>query len=127
MNEDFDKQLRNTLRENEAQLDTRTRARLAAARAEALEQAERTGTLGFGSTIPAWGTLAAVAVIAVIVLRVYTPLPDEPAIVSTAATDETLSAKQELEMYENLELLEFYEELEFYEWLAGEIPEERAS
>lgn len=116
---EFAARLRTQLRAGERELDTRTRARLEAARRTALEQApadsEPQGwSIGFGA--PAWGTVATVAAVALLVSQTWQPeTPVPPA-------DET-----QLELIETLELLEFYEDLEFYEWLAETDFEEMSS
>ena len=130
MNDEFARQSRETLRESEQQLDTATRAKLAAARRDALEENSRApANWRFGRGAPVWGTLAAAVLIAVIVLRTTDPLPDQPNTMIAEANPETetVSIEEELDLYENPELLEFYEDLEFYEWLADEAPEEIAS
>lgn len=125
-NREFEQQLREQLRGSEAGLDTRTRARIAAARREALEQEDGRWSLGIGR--PAWGTLAVAAIVATLVymprdMDEATPLLAEQTAKPTPAPDED----EQLELYENLELLEFYEELEFYEWLADAQLEEMPS
>ncbi len=123
----FADQLRDTLRKSEQQLDTPTRTKLAAARREAMQQETRGRRAGFG--LPALGSLAAAALIAVMVIRMTGPVT-EPATAPAAATDTTadvMTAEQQLELYEHLEMLEFFDELEFADGLADEPAEERAS
>ncbi|NND55378.1 MAG: hypothetical protein HKN56_10475 [Gammaproteobacteria bacterium] len=135
--EELEQRLRDQLRAGESELDTRTRARLNAARRAALAQereADHGGwSLGFGR--PAWGTLAAVAVVAIVATNLNTPRQSEPATngntVAGNATETSEEPRPEneaqLELYENIELLEFYEDIEFYEWLADTEFEEMAS
>jgi len=130
MNDRFAQQARETLQQSERQLNSRTRAKLSAARRAALEQSTRdSNNWLFGRGAPVWGALTAAAIVAVIVLRPNIPLTNQSSATTAAVNTEAenLSAEQELDLYENLELLELYEDLEFYEWLADEVPEEIAS
>ena len=137
--DNFEAGLRKQLRAGEHDLDTRTRARLAAARREALEQEEHGWSLSIGR--PAWGTLAVVVIVATIVnapWQTEQPVPETSVMPQPpgALTDPLAAGNgdeaaveedAQLEMYENLELLEFYEDMEFYEWLADTEFEEMAS
>ena len=130
MNKQFAQHARETLHQSERELDSETRAKLSRTRRAALKQGEQPyNNWLLGRAAPAWGALAAAALIAVVVLRTNTPLPGQPSVTVAKANPETetVSIEEELELYENLELLEFYENLEFYEWLADEAPEEVAS
>ena len=135
----FEARLRGQLRDSETALDTRTGARLAAARRAAVEQ-ENTGRTDRGWSLslgrPAWGALAVALIVAVLInlpQNTERPVPQtsatpEPApLAADNGADATAEENEQLELYENLELLEFYEDLEFYEWLADTELEELPS
>ena len=136
--EEFATTLRNQLREGEGELDSRTRARLAAARREAIERdgiAESDNRWSLSIGRPAWGTVAVVLIVAAMVnipWQTEQPLP-QPAeqmtgqLVVENGEQPAPEEDEQLELYENLELLEFYEDMEFYEWLADAELEEMAS
>ena len=109
-NDRFETELRQQLRDSEAGLDTRTAARLQAARREAVQDAAAPGR----SFTPVWATAFSAVTVAVIVGVAMQSGPTEP---QPAVND---TAEADIELYENLELLEFYENLEFYEWLAAD-------
>ncbi len=129
--DNYENELRDTLRKSEQQLDTRTHAQLAAARRDAVEQ--KTATKGFDFGTPAWGSVAAAALIAVVLIRVTGPTTEPAAdnnVYSTgisAPTADAMTTEQQIELYENLEMLEFFEALEFAEELNNAPSEERAS
>ena len=129
---EFEQQLRERLRGTETELDTRTRARIAAARREAVEQEDGGWSLSIGR--PAWGTVAVVLIVAALInlpWNTQQPAPQTRVIPEPLAagngTDTTPKEDDQLELYENLELLEFYEDMEFYEWLADTGLEEMPS
>ncbi|MEE4186205.1 MAG: hypothetical protein V2J12_10585 [Gammaproteobacteria bacterium] len=103
--------LRRRLRDSEAQLDSRTAARLRAARRAALQSAAAGPGRNF---TPLWATACSAVAVAVIAGVVLQSAPSDP---ETAVQD---TADADTELYENLEMLEFYENLEFYEWLAAQ-------
>lgn len=106
----FEDELRQQLRDSEAGLDTRTAARLRAARREAMQEQAAPGR----SFTPVWATAFSALTVAVIIGLAMQSGPSEQ---QPSAPE---SAEADIELYENLELLEFYENLEFYEWLAAE-------
>ena len=140
MNDSFEQRLRENLRQSEQHVDADTRAKLAAARRQALEHADAKSD-GWFAWLPPFtglqlaGTLAAIAVVAAVTVQILDPMnrqktAPQPQLTASSGseTDTDLTPlTNETDLYENLELLEFYEELEFYEWLADEIPEERTS
>ena len=138
MNDSFEQRLRENLRQSEQHVDADTRAKLAAARRQALEHADTKSAGWFGWLPPftglhAAGTLAAIAVVVAVTVQTMDPIKRqkvEPQLTASAGSETDVDSARlmnETDLYENLELLEFYEELEFYEWLAEEIPEERTS
>jgi len=140
MNDSFEKRLRQDLRQSEQHVDADTRARLAAARQQALANAAPDKYKVFGWSPPiaglqTAGTLAVIAVVIAVIVQTMNPIDGQNAAPKrqlTASTGpepgaDSSPVTSEVELYENLELLEFYEELEFYEWLADEMPEERTS
>jgi len=98
MTKSFESQLRKQLRDNENDLDSRTKARLAAGRCDAIEQTREQREWSLGIAWPALGSLAAIAAVAVVLVQLYRP---QATIID--APDE---------FYDTLE------QLEFYEWLA---------
>lgn len=92
-----------------AHIDTRTRARLAVARSEALGGGRRSQRLVW---LPAAGAMAAcMLVIGVMWLR-----PQPPG--APPAHEETAQADSELPLATDAHQLDFYQNLDFYQWLA---------
>jgi hypothetical protein len=109
--ERFTDNLQRQLRDSEAQLDSRTAAKLRAARRTALQSAAAAPGRNF---TPLWATACSVVAVAVIAGVVLQSAPSDP---ETALQD---TSDADMELYETLEMLEFYENLEFYEWLAAQ-------
>jgi hypothetical protein len=103
----FERETKRLFDESVAGLDAATRSRLTRARYRALEERKPKRSWRWGSTLVPAGTLAATALVA---LLVFQPRPDpDVQTVETLGDLEILLAEEELEM--------LGEDLDFYGWL----------